>query len=237
MIRQLFDKETSTYTYLVADMRSRKALLIDPVDAQVERDLKLLRELELELVYTVETHVHADHVTGSGKLREATGAKSVVSATEGVGCADIPAAHGHRLALGSLELEARATPGHTSGCMSWVLEHEGRTHVFTGDTLLIRGCGRTDFQSGDSTTLYQSVHTQLFSLPDSTVVHPGHDYRGQTHSTIGEEKAHNPRLNREIDQATFVGIMADLKLAPPRMIDVAVPANLSCGRKVEVQGG
>src|SRR5690606_29133526 len=150
MIRQLFDTETSTYTYLVADRQSRQALLIDPVDHLVERDLQLLTELGLELAYTVETHVHADHVTGSGKLREATGAKSVVSANEGVGCADIPAEHGHTLHLGQLELHARSTPGHTSGCMSWVLEHEGRTHVFTGDTLLIRGCGRTDFQSGDS---------------------------------------------------------------------------------------
>lgn len=233
LIRQLFDRETWTYTYLLGDLEASKAVVIDPVAGQVERDLRLLDELGLELRFTLDTHVHADHVTGSGLLRERVGAKSVVAQSEGVACADVGVVDGDKVSFGRYEIEARATPGHTGGCISYVVRDEAKTYAFTGDTLLIRGCGRTDFQAGDAKTLYRSVHTKLFSLPDDTVVFPGHDYKGHTSSTIGEEKAHNPRLKLGTSEAQFVQIMSELKLANPKYIDVAVPANLSCGRVAE----
>ena len=227
LFRQLFDRDSSTYTYLLADPDTREALLIDPVIDQVERDVELLRELDLHLVHTLETHAHADHVTASGLLRQRLGSRSVVSAEAGAECADRKVNAGDRIQVGSVELEVRATPGHTAGCVSYVTADQ--RHVFTGDALLIRGCGRTDFQQGDARELYRSVHEQLFSLPDSTQVWPGHDYRGRTSSTIGEEKAHNPRLGGDRDVDAFVDIMANLNLAQPAKIDIAVPANLACG--------
>ncbi len=230
LLRQLFDKQTSTFTYVLADESTRDAIVIDPVDGNVERDHALLGELGLRLKYSLDTHVHADHVTGSGRLRELTNAQSVAGATAGVGCVDIGVSDGDRLEFGQHEIEVRATPGHTAGCISYVVRDGDRTLVFTGDALLIRGCGRTDFQQGDAATLYDSIHRQLFSLPDDTVVYPGHDYRGFTSSTIGEEKANNPRLKTGTDQTAFVAIMNALDLADPAQMDVAVSANLACGR-------
>lgn len=229
IFKQLFDSNTSTYTYLLGDKESKEAVIIDPVAEHVERDLKLIEELGLKLVYVLDTHVHADHVTGSGKLRQRTGAKTVLGKDALVACADMGAEDGEKLRFGSYEVEVRSTPGHTDGCTSFVVDNQGQYLAFTGDALLIRGCGRTDFQQGSPRTLFHSVHTQIFTLPDSTLIYPGHDYKGHTRSTVGEEKAHNPRLNADISEEEFVAIMDDLNLARPRLIDVAVPANLACG--------
>jgi sulfur dioxygenase len=225
-LRQLYDAETSTYTYLVADDVARKAALIDPVREALARDSALLHELGFELVYVLETHIHADHVTSAGKLRELTGAVTVASPL-GAECASARLRHGDVLALGALEIKALATPGHTRDSLSFLIED----NVFTGDALLVRGTGRTDFQSGDAGELYDSITKTLFSLPDSTKVWPGHDYRGQTQSTIGEERRHNPRLAGKTREE-FVRIMSELRLAPPKRIQEAVPANLTCGRDV-----
>lgn len=225
--RQLFDPETATYTYLLADPDSGKALLIDPVRDQLERDERLLDELGLTLTHTIETHVHADHVTSSGVLRMRRGSRSIVSAHGGANCADVLVDDGDMVETGCISLEIRATPGHTNGCIS-VVDHEGR-RVFTGDTLLIRGTGRTDFQDGDPHTLYRSIHDKIFSLPDDYAIYPGHDYRGFTSSSVAEEKAHNRRVGQGKSEAAFVDIMNNLKLAYPKRIDEAVPANLQCG--------
>ena len=198
LFKQLFDQDTWTYTYLLADPGSREAIIIDPVVERVDRDLKLIAELGLELVYTLDTHVHADHVTGSGELRNRTGALSGVASVAEVACVDRNLIHGDVLRFGRYALEVRSTPGHTNGCLTFVVETSGQTLAFTGDALFIRGCGRTDFQQGDAATLYSSVHGQIFSLPEDTIVYPGHDYRGHTMSTVAEEKAHNPRLNIDI---------------------------------------
>ena len=227
IFRQLFDKETSTYTYLLADPDTREAILIDPVREQVDRDQQLLRELGLTLKYTLETHVHADHVTASGLLRQALGSRSVLSSSAGASCADIQIEDGEVLSLGGITIEARHTPGHTSGCVSYYLPEQKM--IFTGDALLIRGCGRTDFQQGDARMLYGSIHGKVFTLDDAVQIYPGHDYKGRTSSTVGEERAHNPRLGggRTVEQ--FVEIMGNLQLAQPSQIHIAVPANLECG--------
>jgi len=227
LFRQLFDAQSSTYSYLLADSATREAVLIDPVFEQVRREIALIRELGLCLLYTVETHVHADHVTGAWLLREALGSRIVLGARGGATGADLELRHGDRLRFGSRSLEARATPGHTNGCMSYVLDD--RSMVFTGDALLIRGCGRTDFQEGDARTLYRSVHEQILSLPDDCLVYPGHDYLGSTASSVGEERRFNPRLGAEVREEDFVGYMANLGLAHPRLMDKAVPANKLCG--------
>jgi glyoxylase-like metal-dependent hydrolase (beta-lactamase superfamily II) len=225
IFRQLLDPETSTWTYLLGD--GGEAILIDPVLEQLERDRTLLAELSLRLVATLETHVHADHVTGGGRLREALGSRVVVGAATGVENADVTMADGERFAFGGLALEARATPGHTAGCTTFVCHARGI--AFTGDTLLIRGCGRTDFQQGDAHVLFESVRAKIFTLPDETLLYPGHDYRGRTVTTVAEEKAFNPRLGLARSEDEFVGIMAALDLAYPKRIDVAVPANLVSG--------
>ena len=229
IFRQLFDPATSTYTYVIADASSRKAVIIDPVINHVERDLSLLRELSLNLCYCLETHIHADHVTGAGLLREKTGARIGVGEHAGASGADLHLGDGHIVEFGSHRLEVRTTPGHTQGCVTFVLAASDQTLAFTGDALLIRGCGRTDFQGGDAATLYRSVHTKIFTLPAQTLIYPGHDYSGHRCSSVGEEKAHNPRLNDSIDEAQFVEIMGALKLGLPQKIDSAVPANLNCG--------
>jgi glyoxylase-like metal-dependent hydrolase (beta-lactamase superfamily II) len=192
LFQQLFDAESSTYTYLLADPHSREAVLIDPVLDQVERDVALLFELGLTLRYTLETHVHADHVTSGGVLRRRLGSQTVVSANGGAACADVLVRHGDVIRFGAKALEVRETPGHTNGDITYVTAD--RAMAFTGDALLIRGCGRTDFQQGDARTLYASVREQIFTLPDTTLVYPGHDYKGRTVSTVGDERLHNPRL-------------------------------------------
>jgi glyoxylase-like metal-dependent hydrolase (beta-lactamase superfamily II)/rhodanese-related sulfurtransferase len=227
LFRQLFETETSTYTYLLADEQSREAVLIDPVRETLDRDAQLISELGLKLTHVLETHVHADHVTSAGLLRERFGAKTCVSDEGGAPCADVLVKDGHEIRFGRHVLEARKTPGHTNGCITWVEAAEKL--AFTGDTLLIRGCGRTDFQQGDSHKLYRSVHERIFTLPDDTRVYPGHDYKGRTMTTVGEEKAFNPRLGGGKTEAAFAEIMAGLKLAYPKKIDEAVPANLKCG--------
>jgi glyoxylase-like metal-dependent hydrolase (beta-lactamase superfamily II) len=228
IFRQLFDRETSTYTYLLGDEETRTAALIDPVLEQVDRDLQFLDELGLKLAYVLETHVHADHVTAASVLRERTGARTVVSARAGAACADVTARDGDIIRLGNLSIEVRETPGHTNGCLTYVTgDHQ---YAFTGDALLIRGCGRTDFQEGDSGTLYRSVHDKIFTLPDTCAIYPGHDYKGRTRSSVGEEKKHNPRLGGGKNVEEFIVIMNDLNLAPPKRIAISVPANQNCGR-------
>ncbi len=232
IFRQLFDKESSTYTYLLGDEASRQAALVDPVVEHVERDLKLVAELGLRLVAVFDTHVHADHVTGAGTLRARTGARTHLSSRGGAPCADVMLDEGVVVHVGAIAVRALATPGHTSGCTSLLVEAPGaRPRVFTGDTLLIRGCGRTDFQEGDAATLWRSVHEKLFTLPDDTLVFPAHDYRGYTVSTIGEEKAHNPRLGGTMTAEAFLALMANLDLPPPAKIHEAVPANRACGQR------
>jgi len=227
IFRQLFDKESCTFTYLLGDGASRQAALIDPVVEHVERDLRLVEELGLELQYIFDTHVHADHVTGAGALRTRTGAKTHFSARGGPACADVLLHDGDVVQLGALALRALATPGHTDSCMSYAVGDR----VFTGDTLLVRGCGRTDFQQGDSALLWSSVHEKLFALPDATYVYPAHDYRGHTCSTVGEEKKWNPRLGGSSTVESFVALMAALDLPAPAKIAEAVPANLACGKR------
>jgi glyoxylase-like metal-dependent hydrolase (beta-lactamase superfamily II)/rhodanese-related sulfurtransferase len=236
IFRQLFDQETWTYTYLLADEQSGAAILIDPVLEQVERDAKLIEELGLRLDYILETHVHADHITGAGRLRERLGAKTVFGEAAGVGCSDILISDGDTLDFGALQVEARSTPGHTAGCMTYVVRDNERTMAFTGDALLIRGSGRTDFQGGSAATLYESVHNKIFSLPTGTEVFPGHDYRGHRSTTVAEELAYNPRLGRAVSKAQFINIMAELNLANPKKLHLAVPANSACGRTAEERG-
>jgi glyoxylase-like metal-dependent hydrolase (beta-lactamase superfamily II) len=228
LFRQLFDHETFTYTYLLADEETGTAVLIDPVLEQVDRDLGLLEELGLKLAYVCETHVHADHVTGAGVLRDRTGAKTVISKKAGAACADLPARDGDVLHFGRYTLEVRETPGHTNGCLTFVTGDH--LMAFTGDALFIRGCGRTDFQEGDARTLFASVHDKLFTLPDDCAIYPGHDYKGRTKSTVGEEKRLNPRLGGGKTVEDFVGIMNALELAPPKRLEESVPANQNCGR-------
>lgn len=227
LFRQLYDAESSTYTYLLADEDTREAVLIDPVIEQVERDATLIRDLDLELVYALDTHVHADHVTATGTLRERLGCKTVVSDRAGVDCADVRVSDGDVVTFGRYQLEVRETPGHTRGCVSYLTSD--RTMAFTGDALLIRGCGRTDFQEGDAHQLYRSVHGKLFTLPPTTTVYPAHDYKGLTATSIGEERRLNPRLGSGRTEEEFVQTMATLHLAYPKKIDVAVPRNLHCG--------
>ncbi len=228
IFRQLFDPQSSTYTYLLADSLTREAVLIDPVFEHARRDAALIGELDVKLLFTLETHVHADHVTGASLLKRRLESRIALSKESGAEGADRYLADGDVIAFGMRTLEARATPGHTGGCMSYVLDD--RSKAFTGDALLIRGCGRSDFQQGSAPLLFQSVRERLFSLPDDCLLYPGHDYRGITASSIGEEKKYNPRLALTIGEADFVGYMTNLGLAHPKLMDVAVPANLRCGR-------
>jgi sulfur dioxygenase len=225
---QLFDTASSTYTYVLFDEHSREALIIDPVDEQIERDLAVLREHGLKLVWAVETHAHADHITSAGLLAELAGAKTAAPEGCGIGTAAVQLSDGASLHFGAHTLEALHTPGHTAGSMSFVWKTADAVHAFTGDTLLINGCGRTDFQSGSAAALYKSLTQVLFALPDATVVWPGHDYQGRTHSTIGQEKASNARVAGKT-QAEFVAIMDGLQLPKPKRIDEAVPTNLQSG--------
>ena len=222
---QLFDVESSTFTYFLVDRATREAMAIDSVDGQVERDLALIRRLDLKLRYALETHAHADHITGAARLVAATGALSAAPSGCGILPANVQMQDGDVLLFGVAEqLRALHTPGHTAGSMSF----SWRGNVFTGDALLIDGCGRSDFQGGDAGALYDSIHAKLFTLPDITRVYPAHDYRGNAVSTIGWEKRHNARLaNRS--RADFIDLMTHLDLPRPKMMDVAVPANRNLG--------
>jgi len=231
IFRQMFDPESSTYTYFLADPETREAVLIDPVYEQVLRDTALLEELDIKLLYSLETHVHADHVTGAWALKQRTGSKIALSEASSAEGADQYLKHGDKIEFGNRYLEVRATPGHTSGCMTYVLDNESM--VFTGDCLLIRGCGRTDFQQGDTGELYRSVHAQILTLPDDCLIYPGHDYRGLTVTSVAEEKKFNPRLGGNLSESDFAGYMDNLGLAHPKKIAIAVPANMKCGKPEE----
>jgi sulfur dioxygenase len=228
IFRQLFDTTSSTYTYLLGESDAGEALLIDPVYAHAQRDGALLRELGLRLVATLDTHVHADHVTGAWLHKQRCGSQILLSAQAGGKGADRLLRHGDQVAFGSRHLEVRATPGHTDGCLSFVLDDHSM--AFTGDSLLIRGCGRTDFQQGSANMLFRSVREQILSLPAACLLYPGHDYRGLTVTSVAEELRFNPRLGGEVDAADFAGYMHNLGLPHPKLMDIAVPANLRCGR-------
>jgi len=228
IFRQLFDSQSGTYTYLLGDHESHQAVLIDPVFEQVRREAALIEELGLELRYTLDTHVHADHVTGAWLLRERLGSQILIGKQSGAEGADRYLEHGERVEFGKRYLEVRATPGHTAACLTLVLDDESR--AFTGDALLIRGAGRTDFQQGNAGVLYQSVHCRIFTLPTSCLLYPGHDYRGLTVTSVAEERQFNPRLGGALSENDFLGYMNNLGLAHPKKMDVAVPANLKCGR-------
>jgi sulfur dioxygenase len=232
IFRQLADATSSTYTYLLGCPATREAVLIDPVFEQARRDAALLRELGLALVATLDTHVHADHVTAAWLHQQRCGSRIGLAAVAGAAGQDLPLAHGDRVAFGRRHLQVRATPGHTDGCLSFVLDDERM--AFTGDALLIRGCGRTDFQQGSAQRLFHSVHEQLLSLPEHCLLYPAHDYKGNTVSSVAEERRWNPRFGGPAghgpDEGDFVGTMAHLGLPHPKQIDRAVPANLRCGR-------
>ena len=226
LFRQLYDRESSTYTYLIADRQLKEAILVDPVLEQVERDFKLLQELDLNLVCCLETHIHADHITGTGKLRELTNCVGIVPENAQAECANRFIKDKEVLEIGEITIKAIATPGHTDSHMAYLVNEE---RVLTGDALFIRGCGRTDFQSGDAGTLYDSVTQKLFALLDDTLVYPAHDYKGHTVSTIGEEKRFNSRFTGR-DRDDFIQFMNDLDLPDPKKMMEAVPANERCGR-------
>jgi sulfur dioxygenase len=230
LFRQLFDAESSTYTYLIADLATKEAILVDPVLEQVDRDRKLLQELGLTLRYCLETHIHADHITGTDKLRAATGCLGIVPEYAHAACADRHIKNEETLHLGYVTIKAIATPGHTDSHNAYLVNYD---RVLTGDALFIRGCGRTDFQSGDAGTLYDSVTQRLLTLPDEILVYPSHDYRGHTVSTIGEEKQWNPRFaGRSRD--SFIEFMGNLNLPDPKKMMEAVPANELCGNVIAV---
>ena len=225
--KPLFEQDSSTFTYLIADSVTREAAIIDAVDSMIDRDIALIQELELDLKFIIETHIHADHITSACPLKKTFPLAKIVIGIENIdaeACADIMVGEGHILPIGEHEIVAMETPGHTPGCMSYLVDNK----VFTGDSLLIRSTGRCDFQGGTASTLYHSIH-KLFTLPDSTLVHPGHDYNGFTVSTIGEEKEFNSLIRLEFDEATFVNKVDNLNLEPPKKIKTAVPANHSCG--------
>ncbi|XP_067679859.1 persulfide dioxygenase ETHE1, mitochondrial-like [Haliotis asinina] len=225
IFRQLLDYKSFTYTYLLADTTTNEAVLIDPVIEMVERDCQIVKDLGLNLVYAVNTHVHADHITGTGEIKKRLPTCKSMIAEISKAVADVKLKEGDLIKFGSHQLEVRSTPGHTDGCLTYVWQQQGM--AFTGDAILVRGCGRTDFQQGNSGVLYDSVHNKIFSLPDNFRLYPAHDYTGQTMTTVAEERKYNPRLTKPKQQ--FIKIMEDLKLPYPKQIDRALPANMVCG--------
>ncbi len=225
IFRQLFEPLSSTYTYLLACEETGQAVLIDPVINSVQRDLQVLSQLGLKLACTVDTHIHADHVTGALALKERTGSRIAAPAVDRLACTDIPVTEGVPLQFGSIAIQPLFTPGHTDGHFAYVVGDR----VFTGDALLIEGCGRTDFQNGDARALYASVREKLFTLPDESLVYPAHDYQGRRVSSIAQEKTRNPRLGDGKSLEEFEQIMANLNLPYPKFIDYAVPGNRQCG--------
>ncbi len=224
-IEQLFDSVTATYTYLLWDQKTKEAALIDSVLEEFDRDVKFIKQLGLKLKYTLETHVHADHITASGLLRKEFGSDVMVHESSGLQCADKLLSDGDTLSLGGQTIHVIYTPGHTDTCVSFHIDGA----VFTGDALLIDGCGRTDFQAGNAKHLYDSITKKLFTLDEKTTVYPGHDYSGFTASTIGHEKTFNSRLGNNQTEAAFVAIMDGLNLDLPKRINIAVPGNMQCG--------
>jgi len=229
IFRQLFEPQASAYTYLIACEETGQAALIDPVLETVERDLDAIRKLGLALACTIETHIHADHITGAGRLRALTGSRAGFPAASGADFVDFTIAEGQPVAIGEILLRPFYTPGHTDDHHVYLLESTDAARVFTGDALLIEGCGRTDFQNGDAATLFRSVHQKIFGLGDDTLVYPAHDYNQRHVSSIGQERARNPRLGCGKCVDEFVAIMAALDLPRPMKMDVAVPANRACG--------
>lgn len=226
IFRQLLDYETCTFSYLIADSETREAVLVDSVVEQVDRDLRLIEELGLKLVYTIETHIHADHITGASKLKEITGCQSIVPENANAQCADRFIQHNEIIQLNNLNIKALRTLGHTDSHMAYLINN---CCVLTGDSLFIRGCGRTDFQAGDAGAMYDDIYSNLFSLDDDVKVYPGHDYKGETVSTIEEEKKFNKRLVGR-SREEFIELMNNLNLPNPKKIMEAVPANEICGR-------
>jgi len=227
IFRQLFDRTSSTYSYLIAARRGGEALLIDPVLENTDQYVQLLNELDVRLALAVDTHIHADHVTALGSLQQITDCVTAMGDKTAAECVSVKFSEGEKLCADDLHLDILYTPGHTDDSYSFVLPDR----VFTGDTLLIRGTGRTDFQNGDPGAQYDSLFNKLLRLPQDTLVYPAHDYNGMTVSTIGEELQHNPRLQVESRQA-YIDQMNALDLDDPKLMDIAVPANRSCGIKV-----
>ncbi|HWI29098.1 MAG TPA: rhodanese-like domain-containing protein [Stellaceae bacterium] len=234
IFRQLIDPQSSTYTYLLADSDSGEAVLIDAVFEQMRRDAALIRELGLRLRFSLDTHVHADHVTAAWMLKQHLGSEIALGVHAGASGADRQLRQGDKVGFGRRYLTVRETPGHTGGCLTYVLDDERM--AFTGDCLLVRGCGRTDFQSGDAQALYRSVHQQIFTLPEDCLLYPAHDYRGITATSVREERRLNPRLGGNLSEGDFVGYMHNLGLPHPKQMDIAVPANLRCGRPAQGNG-
>jgi len=231
LFRQLFDADTGTFTYLLADGPSRQGVLIDPVFEQHSRDLSLIQELDIALMACIDTHAHADHVTGSWLMHRATGCAIGLAAAAGADNVTLPLHHGDRVSFGSRHLDVRSTPGHTDGCLTYVLDD--RRMAFTGDALLVRGCGRCDFQQGHAATLYRSITEQILSLPEHCLLYPGHDYTGRMVSSVAEERRYNARLGGKATERDFVGFMENMKLPHPHRIAQALPANLRSGRPRE----
>ena len=235
LMRQLFDASTGTFTYLLADVMSAKGVLIDSVFEQHERDLSLIRELGIELVASIDTHAHADHVSGSWLMQQATGCAIGLAQAARAENVNLPFRHGDRVEFGSRFLAVRSTPGHTDGCLTYVLDDQ--TMAFTGDALLVRGSGRCDFQQGDPGTLWRSIHGQIFSLPDFCLLYPGHDYMGRNVTSVAEEKAFNARLGGGADERDFIGHMQAMNLPHPHRIAEALPGNLRSGKPAQPQSG
>lgn len=229
IFRQLFEPDSSTYTYLVSCPDTGKTALIDPVLDSAHRDAAVLQEMGLTLNFTIDTHIHADHITGARRLKELTGSRMVFPAIDNLPCADIGIREGEAFRIGSIELWPLFTPGHTDHHHAYLIDNGTHKLLFSGDALLIDACGRTDFQSGDATTLYRSIHEKFFTLPDETLVYPCHDYEGRFLSSIAQEKTRNPRLGKGKTLQEFVEIMDNMDLPYPRKIDFAVSGNERCG--------
>lgn len=230
LFRQLFEPISSTYTYILGCERSGQAVLIDPVFETAERDLEVLQGMGLKLTHTLDTHIHADHLTAAQRLKSLAGSKIAAPKLDRLSCVDVGIEEGVEFQVGSVRLRPLHTPGHTDNHHVYVMDTNGATRLFSGDTLLIDGCGRTDFQNGNSKALFHSVHDKLFTLPDETLVYPAHDYKGRHVSSVAQEKARNERLRLGIEIEQFVEIMANLKLPYPKRMECAVPANRLCGQ-------
>lgn len=230
IFKQLFEPDSCTYTYLLGCEESGETVLIDPVIDTVERDIETIHSLGLKPTYTLETHIHADHLTGALKMKALAKTQIAAPAMDKLDCVDLGVKEGEILQVGNIQLHPLFTPGHTSTHHAYLLKSNTHTLLFSGDALLIEACGRTDFQSGDPHALYRSIHDKFFTLDDETLVYPGHDYEGRQISTIGQEKQRNPRLGNNKSEEEFVNIMNSLDLPYPRKIDFAVPGNSQCGK-------